>query len=122
MTNLGRGEQLARFPARGSTEVMCGHSWPVWEGPTVGKPSGDMTQQVLEYVGLFGGLGVVSVFLAAFALGRFAVVGVREGRTWRASGDTQGARNRLPAASAPKPETAGPRRFPLAQVETRSAN
>lgn len=50
----------------------------IWEGPTVGEPIGDTTQQVLEYVGFFGGLGVAMVFLAAFALGRFAVVGIRE--------------------------------------------
>jgi hypothetical protein len=50
----------------------------IWEGPTIGEPIGDTTQQVLEYVGFFGGLGVAMVFLAAFALGRFAVVGVRE--------------------------------------------
>jgi len=50
-----------------------------WDGPTVGSPMGDTTtQQVLEYVGFFGGLGVAIVFLAAFASGRFAVVGVRE--------------------------------------------
>jgi hypothetical protein len=50
----------------------------IWDGPTVGEPVGDATQQVIEYVGFFAGLGVVIVFLAAFALGRFAVVGVRE--------------------------------------------
>lgn len=47
-------------------------------GPDGGEPVGGTTQQVLEYVGFFGGLGVAIVFLAAFALGRFAVVGVRE--------------------------------------------
>jgi hypothetical protein len=52
-----------------------------WEGPTVGEPIGGTTRQVLEYVGFFGGLGVAIVFLAALALGRFAVVGVRETRT-----------------------------------------
>lgn len=46
--------------------------------PTVGKPIGSTTSQFLEYVGFFGGLGIVIVFLAAIALGRFAVVGVRD--------------------------------------------
>ena len=50
----------------------------IWGGPTVGDPIGGTTRQAVEYVGFFGGLGVVIVFLAAFALGRFAVVGVRE--------------------------------------------
>jgi hypothetical protein len=50
----------------------------IWESPTVGEPIGGTTRQFLEYVGFFGGLGVAIVFLAAFALGRFAVVGVRE--------------------------------------------
>jgi hypothetical protein len=49
-----------------------------WEGQTVGEPIGGTTRQAFEYVGFFGGLGVVIVFLATFALGRFAVVGVRE--------------------------------------------
>jgi len=50
----------------------------IWGSPTVGDPIGGTTHQAVEYVGFFGGLGVVIVFLAAFALGRFAVVGVRE--------------------------------------------
>jgi hypothetical protein len=50
----------------------------IWGSPTVGDPIGGTTRQAVEYVGFFGGLGVVIVFLAAFALGRFAVVGVRE--------------------------------------------
>jgi hypothetical protein len=50
----------------------------IWGSPTVGDPIGGTTRQAVEYVGFFGGLGVVMVFLAAFALGRFAVVGVRE--------------------------------------------
>lgn len=52
----------------------------IWENPTIGEPIGGTSRQVLEYVGFFGGLGVVIVFLAALALGRFAVVGVRETR------------------------------------------
>jgi hypothetical protein len=50
----------------------------LWASPTVGEPIGGTTRRVLEYVAFFGGLGVAIVFLAAFALGRFAVVGVRE--------------------------------------------
>ena len=50
----------------------------IWGSPTVGEPVGGTTQQILEYIGFFGGLGVVIVFFAAFAMGRFAFVGVRE--------------------------------------------
>lgn len=50
----------------------------IWGNPTVGAPTGGATRQTLEYIGLFGGLGAAIIFLAALALGRFAVVGVRE--------------------------------------------
>jgi hypothetical protein len=50
----------------------------MWGSATVGDPTGGTTRQVVEYVGFFGGLGAAIVFLAAFALGRFAVLGARE--------------------------------------------
>jgi hypothetical protein len=50
----------------------------LWDSPTIGTPTGSTNRQLWEYIGFFGGLGAVIVFLAAFALGRFAVVGVRE--------------------------------------------
>ncbi|MEX0427035.1 hypothetical protein AB3X52_05330 [Nocardioides sp. DS6] len=50
----------------------------IWGSPTVGAAYGGTTRQTVEYVGFFGGLGAAILFLAAFALGRFAVVGVRE--------------------------------------------
>ncbi|MEP9383232.1 hypothetical protein [Nocardioides sp. KR10-350] len=57
----------------------------IWGSPTVGDPTGGATRQAVEYVGFFGGLGAAIVFLAAFALGRFAVVGVREVERARAA-------------------------------------
>ena len=45
-----------------------------------GTPVGGTAARVAEQVGFFTGLGVVIAFLAALALGRFAVVGVREAR------------------------------------------
>jgi len=42
--------------------------------PTAGMPVGGTTRSLLEQVGFFTGLGVVIVFLAALALGRFTVV------------------------------------------------
>ena len=50
----------------------------VWGTPTVGAPTGGTTRQTMEYIGFFGGLGAAIIFLSAFALGRFAVLGVRE--------------------------------------------
>ncbi len=84
----------------------------IWEGPTVGEPIGGTTRQALEYVGFFGGLGVAIVFLSTFALGRFAVVGVRE-----VEGTTQPVtpeeRATTPPQAAPEPEqeTAGRHRY-----------
>jgi hypothetical protein len=84
----------------------------IWDGPTVGEPVGDTTQQVLEYVGFFAGLGVVIVFLAAFALGRFAVVGVREAeRAEPPMAPEEQEESILPAAPEPERESAGRHRF-----------
>jgi hypothetical protein len=80
----------------------------IWEGPTVGEPIGGTTQQVVEYIGFFGGVGVAIVFFAAFALGRFAVVGIRE---------VEHARERevvpeQPAVAEPSPATTAPAAAP----------
>jgi hypothetical protein len=45
-----------------------------------GTPVGGTAARVAEQVGFFTGLGIVIAFLAALAMGRFAVVGVRETR------------------------------------------
>src|SRR5918992_6256781 len=83
-----------------------------WDSPSVGLPTGGTTRQVLEYLGFFGGLGVVIVFLAAFALGRFAVVGVREvERAAQAVTPEEHVTNAPPAAPERAGETAGRHRF-----------
>jgi len=43
-----------------------------------GTPVGGTLTRVVEQIGFFAGLGVVIVFLAALALGRLSVVGVRD--------------------------------------------
>ena len=43
-----------------------------------GSPVGGTVARVAEQIGFFVGLGVAIVFLAALALGRFTVIGVRE--------------------------------------------
>lgn len=55
--------------------------WTADGQPQTGAPVGTSTlQSVVEQIGFFTGLGVVIVFLAAAALGRFSVVGVRDGQ------------------------------------------
>jgi hypothetical protein len=46
--------------------------------PRVGAPVGGSARAVLEQIGFFTGLGVVIVFVAALALGRFTVVAARD--------------------------------------------
>ncbi|QXJ25501.1 hypothetical protein AGRA3207_007003 [Actinomadura graeca] len=51
----------------------------LWDVPGVGSPLGtEEGRRVAEQLAGFTALGVVIVFLAALALGRFTVVGVRE--------------------------------------------
>ncbi len=49
-------------------------------GSGAGSPVGGTVARVAEQIGFFTGLGVVIVFLAALALGRFTVIGVKETR------------------------------------------
>jgi len=63
-----------------------------WNGstPQAGVPvGGTITRLALEELGFFSGLGVVIVFFAALALGRCAVVGVKDAA--RAAGSTADA-------------------------------
>ncbi len=51
----------------------------LWDtGGSAGQPVGDNLHRVVEQIGFFTGLGIVIVFLAAVALGRFTVIGARE--------------------------------------------
>lgn len=49
-------------------------------GGAAGTPVGGTTRQVVEEIGFFAGLGVVILFLAAYALGRYTVWAVRDVR------------------------------------------
>jgi hypothetical protein len=56
---------------------------PLWTkagGPVAGTPVGGTVARIAEQLGFFTGLGVVIVFLAAAALGRFSVIGAREAK------------------------------------------
>ncbi|HSR83713.1 MAG TPA: hypothetical protein VLM11_05970 [Streptosporangiaceae bacterium] len=46
--------------------------------PGAGQPVGGATRAAFEEIGLFAGLGVVILFVAALALGRFTVVAARD--------------------------------------------
>lgn len=51
---------------------------PWWSAGSIGLPSGSTNVVVWERIGMFDGLGVLIVFLAAVALGRISVIGVRD--------------------------------------------
>jgi hypothetical protein len=52
--------------------------WTTGGGLAVGHPTGGTVTRAVEQIGFFTGLGLVIVFVAAVALGRFTVIGVRE--------------------------------------------
>jgi hypothetical protein len=55
--------------------------WPAAATLNAGSPAGTTTLiRQLEHLGFFTGLGVVTVFVAALALGRLTVIGVRDAR------------------------------------------
>ena len=83
-----------------------------WAGlPAPGTPVGDATRSALEQLGFFTGLGVVIVFVAALALGRFTVVAVADAAARAAAADaTTGA------APASEPAAARTRIGPLPRV------
>jgi hypothetical protein len=84
---LGSGNRA--FAAFGAWLAALGGAWftvgvplsGLWAGHNatrLGQALGDTTRQVTEQLTLLYGLGVISVFLAAVALGRLAVVGVKD--------------------------------------------
>jgi Na+-transporting methylmalonyl-CoA/oxaloacetate decarboxylase gamma subunit len=52
--------------------------WTAGGAVAAGSPVGGTLSRAVEQIGFFTGLGVVIVFLAAVALGRFTVIGMRE--------------------------------------------
>ena len=71
--------------------------------PQPGTPAGGPARAVLEQIGFFTGLGIVIVFVAALALGRFTVVGARQAA---AAARSDAAAARSDAATAQKSATA----------------
>lgn len=72
----------------------------------LGSPTGDNVSVFVERVGFFFGLGAVILLLAAFALGRFSVVSVRDVRA--AESRRQRREDAQPAAVEPAPVEPAP--------------
>jgi hypothetical protein len=76
--------------------------------PSAGVPVGGRTTVLLEQIGIFTGLGVVIVFVAALVLGRFTVVAARDAQ---AAADARAAAAPAETAAAkttPDPATTVP--------------
>jgi hypothetical protein len=83
--------------------------WTAGATPAAGHPVGGTLARAVAQVGFFTGLGVVIVFFAALALGRFTVVGVREARAAQDAATGQAATGKAegqPPAGQPAAEPA----------------
>ena len=80
---------------------------PLWNGSlSVGTPVGGTVARTAEQIGFFTGLGVAIVFLAALALGRLSVVGIREGAIPAGTLPARRFTRRHKVAPEPEPEAA----------------
>jgi hypothetical protein len=107
----------------GAWFAIGGLTGPIWHGHqlSAGTPVGGHITRSLEQIGFFTGLGLAVAFVAALALGRLTVIGVRDTRVTLPAGRRERtgaaqalrsrfARRRPPAASPggePQPEPAG---------------
>lgn len=89
--------------------------WDSTLGPAnaIGEPLGSNGVQVLELLGYFYGLGALATALAAFALGRLAVVGVADVELAREAPPRERAVREPAAADRAPAETPPPERPPL---------
>jgi len=78
---------------------VFGRLWNGAEG-AAGRPIGSTAHQVWEQIGFFSGLGVVILFLAAHAHGRFTVRSVRDVAAAEAVATEPAATTAAPAATA----------------------
>jgi hypothetical protein len=83
--------------------TVIGHAW-AGSGLSAGTPIGGTLTRAVEQIGFFTGLGVAIVFLAALALGRLSVVGIREAAI--PAGTLPPRRFTLRRRAAPEPEPA----------------
>lgn len=85
-------------------------AWPATHIPQVGTPTGGALLRTVEDIGFFTGLGVAIVFLAAFALGRFAVLGAREAARAEAAAAAEARAEADERAAEPDETTTSPGR------------
>jgi hypothetical protein len=83
--------------------------------PQPGTPAGGPARAVLEQIGFFTGLGIVIVFVAALALGRFTVVGARQAAA-AARSDTAATQKSATAARSGTSVTTGAASRSMAKV------
>ena len=100
----------------GAWFVLGGQLSALWHtGGSAGVPVGDNLHRVVEQIGFFTGLGLVIVFLAAVALGRFTVIGIRERALAEAPAVETVPAETVPAREVParrfRPGRCRPRRF-----------
>jgi hypothetical protein len=111
--------------------------WTTGSVVAAGHPVGGTVTSAAENIGFFTGLGVVVLFFAAMALGRFTVIGVREAGIAADAGpadtgpadtgpaDTGPVRDAAPAGTLPVRDTVPasglPRRTPVTTDGTESA-
>jgi hypothetical protein len=89
---------------------------PLWHSTgtmTLGSPLGGPVTRVLVQLSYLTGLGVVIVFVAAVAIGRLSVIGVRDARVTAGEEVVPGTEPAGPVADGDSSPTARlPRRFP----------
>ncbi len=78
-------------------------------GGSAGQPVGNNLHRVVEQIGFFTGLGLVIVFLAAVALGRFTVIGARERTLAEPPAAETVPVEEVPAGETTRPVAAGAR-------------
>jgi hypothetical protein len=91
----------AWFAAGGILSVL----WTRSGTAETGSPVGGTVARVGEQIGFFTGLGIVIVFLAALALGRFAVIGVRETKLAERENEVVPDQAPVPARTSAAPVT-----------------
>jgi len=69
-----------------------------WAGVPAPTPVGGAARQALEQLGFFTGLGVVIVFVAALALGRFTVVAIADAAASASPADANSPTGTVPTA------------------------
>ncbi len=93
--------------------------WSPTSDVAIGTPIGDTVTRVIAELTYFAGLGVVIVFLAAVAIGRLTVIGVRDARYAERRQDVVVPAGEVPADEVPAGRTE-PVRAPVSTPAART--